>query len=159
MFVQGLVMLVQNFYQANRAYARKALEKQKAIDCDTSETLVEKPTNLILLVPLLFLVYICEAAISFYCLYHYIYPSSEDIEEDHWPKLAFAILFFILCGGNCYTTISILITKQQDRWWARLRRSHQTMKRTFSAKGLASMPKNLSIKGLSLLIRSGKSVK
>jgi hypothetical protein len=40
--VQGLVMLFQNNYQRKRLYVRKTLGKARAIDVDSSETLVEK---------------------------------------------------------------------------------------------------------------------
>jgi len=116
-------MLVQNWYQAQRAYVRKALEKQKAIDVNSSETLVEKPTNLILLIPLLFLVYIFELVLSLLFLYYFIYPNTPVVHQlESLPKLVISTCFFILSLGNTITTISILLSKQQQRGIYRLRR-------------------------------------
>lgn len=55
---QGLVMLAQNIYQKRRSYVRKSLGKAKQVDVDTSETLVEKPTDLKVLIPLLYALYV-----------------------------------------------------------------------------------------------------
>jgi len=44
--LQGVVMLFQNIYQKRRLYVRKTLGKARAIDVESSETLVEKPTDL-----------------------------------------------------------------------------------------------------------------
>ena len=49
--LQGGVMLFQNSYQKKRLYVRKTLGKAKSIDVDSTETLVEKPTDLSILIP------------------------------------------------------------------------------------------------------------
>lgn len=58
--VQGIVMFLQNLYQSKRHYTRVAIGKASTIDVAASETLVETPSNLRILVPLLFLTYILE---------------------------------------------------------------------------------------------------
>ena len=51
-------MMLQSFYQRRRHYVRTSLGKAKDIDLADTETLVEKPTDLAILVPLLFLTYV-----------------------------------------------------------------------------------------------------
>ena len=58
--IQGAVMLAQYLYQSKRAYVRKTLGKAKSIDVDATETIVEKPTDLAWLVPLLYALYCYE---------------------------------------------------------------------------------------------------
>jgi hypothetical protein len=42
--------MLQNVYQMRRSYVRHALGKARAVDIAASETLVEKPTDLVVLV-------------------------------------------------------------------------------------------------------------
>lgn len=58
MLWQGCIMILQNYYQARRHYVRTALGKAKEIDPSSTETIVEKPVDLQVLVPLLFFTYV-----------------------------------------------------------------------------------------------------
>ena len=60
LLLQGLVMFMQHRYQKRRKYARVSIGKAKQNDLDSSETLEEKPSDLKMLVPLLFVTYCCE---------------------------------------------------------------------------------------------------
>ena len=57
-------MVLQNHYQKSRHYVRRSLGKAKDIDVVSTETIREKPTNLKVLVPVLYLTYVrsfCDA--------------------------------------------------------------------------------------------------
>lgn len=113
--IQGLVMLFQNNYQKKRLYTRKALGKAKAIDVDSTETLLEKPTDLSILVPMLFLLYAIELWFGASFIYHYLY----DVAGSHasYPLTLFILgaLFIVLGLGNAITTGTVLVSKSRSR--------------------------------------------
>lgn len=111
---QGLVMMFQNNYQKKRLYTRKALGKAKAIDIDSTETLVEKPTDLSILIPMLFILYAMELWFGATFIYHYLIDSRLEIE---YPVsvLILGVAFVILGLGNAYTTGIVLVSKKQSR--------------------------------------------
>lgn len=59
-------MILQSWYQRRRHYVSTSLGKAKDIDLVDTETIVEKPTDLIILVPLLFLTYVSISNYQFY---------------------------------------------------------------------------------------------
>ena len=64
-------MFLQNNYQSRRQYARVATGKASPIDVAASETLVEKlgaGALFNLLIPILFLIYLCELVVGSLCL-------------------------------------------------------------------------------------------
>jgi hypothetical protein len=111
---QGLVMLFQNNYQKKRLYVRKTLGKAKAIDVDTSETIVEKPSDLKILIPMLFLLYAVEAWFGTTFIYDYKYALEE---KAVYPEgvLVMGFAFLVLAIGNAYTTGIVLLSKSRVR--------------------------------------------
>jgi hypothetical protein len=110
---QGAVMLVQMWYQTNRNYVRKSVGKAKQIDVDAAETIVEKPTDLKILVPLLFAVYIAELYLGIDLLYFW-WVGGERARAS--PQLALVgVLMVVLCIGNAYTTGNVLASKRHIR--------------------------------------------
>jgi len=107
---QGVVMFVQNKYQAKRSYVRASLGKAQQHDPTSGETLMEKPSDLKLLVPLLFLVYALELYLGV-DLAIYWYLSAKRL----WQLLCVAILFVLLCVGNSITTARIIALKTSER--------------------------------------------
>ncbi len=108
-FVQGLVMFFQNLYQSKRIYVRKSLGKAKAIDVDSTETLVEKPMDLKWLVPMLYGLYLCELFFSSWCMFDYWRnPSVHQLG-------AIGIGFGMLGIGNAVTTGRVLVSKSNLR--------------------------------------------
>lgn len=112
--IQGFVMLFQNNYQKKRLYTRKALGKARAIDVESSETLVEKPTDLKILIPMLFILYIIELWFGGSFIYHYLNDRAGAIK---YPVSIFIIgcAFVILGVGNAYTTGLVLVSKSKVR--------------------------------------------
>lgn len=110
--VQGLVMFFQNNYQKKRLYTRKALGKAKAIDVDSTETLVEKPTDLKILIPMLFFLYLMEFYFGFGLISDFM--SRRNIE---YPVsiLVLGACFLVLGVGNAYTTGIVLVSKSKAR--------------------------------------------
>jgi len=108
---QGIVMAVQNSYQSKRLYVRKTLGKASYIDVDASETLVEKPSDLKVLVPMLFIVYVSELYMGLDLAYF--------VRRHHpagsWLLLAAAFLFIVLAIGNSVSTASVLVAKNKER--------------------------------------------
>lgn len=110
MITQGVVMMVQNLYQSRRVYVRKTLGKSSQLDTDTSETLVEKPTDLKLLVPMLFFVYFMELYIAGSLLGTLLLASAE---AHDWNALIVGACFAVLGVGNMITTTQVLFEKQK----------------------------------------------
>ncbi len=108
--LQGVVMLVQAWYQHNRSYARKAVGKAKQHDVHSTETLLEKPSDLKLLVPLLFGLYAAELVLGadLALFWYYEAPNS-------YPLLGVALLMMVLGVGNALCTASVLAEKPQLR--------------------------------------------
>jgi len=114
--LQGLIMLFQNNYQKRRLYVRKTLGKAKAIDVESSETLVEKPTDLQALIPMLFVLYAIElwfgAPALLYCWQAgTAFWSSSGAATV--PLMALA--FLVLAVGNAWTTGRVLVSKSRSR--------------------------------------------
>ncbi len=65
---QGMVMALQNRYQSTRHYVRKCLGHASDVDVESSETLVEKPADLKILIPLLLVLYVIFKIKFFVCL-------------------------------------------------------------------------------------------
>jgi hypothetical protein len=125
--LQGLTMLFQNNYQKRRLYVRKTLGKAKAIDVESSETLVEKPTDLKALIPMLFLLYAIELWFGASFLMHCwrvgrvgLLSSSAGI-AGHAPAsanpsvLLMGLAFIVLAIGNAWTTGLVLVSKSRSR--------------------------------------------
>jgi hypothetical protein len=111
--VQGLVMLFQNNYQKKRLYVRKTLGKAKAIDVDSSETLVEKPTDLSVLIPMLFALYAIELWFGISFMQDWVRHG----KEMHYPLsvLVMGVAFCVLAVGNAFTTGLVLVSKSKAR--------------------------------------------
>jgi len=99
---QGLIMFVQSRYQENRHYVRRSLEKAKPSEVYASETLIEKPTDLKILVPLLYTLYIFELGLGGWLL----------LLASDWPTGLLGGLFLILGVGNALTTGIVVHQKQ-----------------------------------------------
>eukprot|EP01083_Nonionella_stella_P189991 703842_1 len=107
---QGTVMLFQNVYQSKRHYARVATGKANVMDVGPAETLVEKPSNLISLVPLLYLTYILEIIIgglmiATACTTGHGFSVS-------WKVLAQGIMWIAQGAGNSVTVAAVLMKKR-----------------------------------------------
>lgn len=102
---QGIVMLLQNAYQAKRSYVRKSLGKAKEIDVDSTETLIEKPVNLSLLVPLLFVVYAVEFVMALQLF---------QLPQHCLPATLLGVGFLVISIGNSVTTCVTVLTKQKS---------------------------------------------
>lgn len=115
--LQGCVMMFQNNYQKKRLYTRKALGKAKAIDVESTETLVEKPTDLKILIPMLFILYFCELWFGMSFLYHYLTDDDGSGNRIVYPLSVFILgcSFIILGIGNAYTTGRVLVSKSKIR--------------------------------------------
>ena len=111
--VQGLVMLFQNNYQKKRLYVRKTLGKARAIDVDSSETLVEKPTDLAVLVPMLFGLYAMELFFGGCFIRDYLSRTSE--MPFPFSVLVMGVAFVVLAVGNAFTTGMVLVSKSKHR--------------------------------------------
>ena len=113
--VQGLVMLFQNNYQKKRLYVRKTLGKAKAIDIDSSETLVEKPTDLSVLIPMLFALYALELWFGVSFMLDWV--RMRHGQHMHYPLsvLVMGVAFCVLAVGNAVTTGIVLLSKSKTR--------------------------------------------
>jgi len=111
--IQGLVMLFQNSYQKKRLYVRKTLGKAKAIDVDSSETLVEKPTDLSILIPMLFAIYLVELYFGLEFVQDFRVARTK--METPWAVLVMGLAFIVLALGNGYTTGLVLLRQKQKR--------------------------------------------
>jgi hypothetical protein len=133
--LQGTIMYMQNAYQKKRLYVRKTLGKAKAIDVDSSETLVEKPTDLKLLIPLLYALYAVEILTGVWFVRDFFsYPSFHTDESSvstfsslngnniHFPTPSYPLStlvvgagFLLLGLGNAYSTLFVLLSKKSAR--------------------------------------------
>jgi hypothetical protein len=114
---QGFVMMFQNNYQKKRLYTRKALGKAKAIDIDSTETLQEKPSDLKILIPLLFLLYAMEFWFGGSFIYHYVIDRYDTNFDIQYPVsvLLMGVAFITLGLGNAYSTGIVLVSKSKSR--------------------------------------------
>lgn len=114
---QGFVMLFQNNYQKKRLYTRKALGKAKAIDVDSTETLQEKPSDLKILIPMLFLLYAMEFWFGGSFIYHYLVDRYDTHFDLEYPVsvLLMGLAFIVLGLGNAYSTGIVLVSKSKSR--------------------------------------------
>ena len=136
--IQGAVMLCQFLYQSKRSYVRKTLGKAKSIDVDATETIVEKPTDLAWLVPLLYALYCYEWYIGCDVLYgwwmgHRAWrwvPGWGEGDGVGWGGGQLHLVwiglgFMVLAVGNAITTTAVLVGKQQMRKWTKMIRSRE----------------------------------
>jgi hypothetical protein len=105
LLVQGGIMFLQNRYQHRRHYTRRALGKAKDVDVAATETIVEKPTDLRMLIPLLFGLYAYEVVMGGFLLL--AGPEAE--------IRLLGMLFAALGVGNGFTTTSTLVEKKRAR--------------------------------------------
>eukprot|EP01083_Nonionella_stella_P104264 298572_1 len=118
-FYQGLVMLLQNDYQKNRHYARKALAKKSQLDPTTSEVIDETPhAKYKLLLPALYATYCAQLCISIYFLFLSSYNALSQLKSIQ--IIAMAICWFVLSIGNASTLSKVLKKKK-----LRLKAMHQ----------------------------------
>jgi hypothetical protein len=110
--VQGLIMMVQIRYQSNRVQVRRALGKANNMETSGGETIVEKPSNLKFMVPLLFVLYVFEGGMGSYLI---SISWTGGGAETLWSTLITGICFVVLCIGNLYTTLSVLLSKRKMR--------------------------------------------
>ena len=119
--VQGLVMIAQNWYQAKRGYVRKSLGKAATIDVDSTETIVEKPTDLKWLVPLLIALYIAELGFGIDFIRVFINgDNATDTAPYSIPILWIGLGFCLLALGNALTTTQVIMSKSALRRLSRL---------------------------------------
>jgi len=117
---QGLIMLAQNWYTAKRKYVRVAIGKAKPIDVDASETLVEKPTHLKMLIPPLFALYLFELYLGADALLFFYQ------HKDSSPQVfVLGVLSLVIAFGNAISLGQVLISKTQARRLQRLLVGHQ----------------------------------
>jgi hypothetical protein len=119
---QAGTMIVQNNYQDRRHYVRTALGKATDIDPSTSETLVEKPTDLKLLLPFLFVTYFLQLAFSMWLLIYFVLLPNQTWAFRLHCLLMTSILAW-LSIGNAQTTYSVIRKKQRPRLTMNLRRT------------------------------------
>uniref|UniRef100_A0A6A7G6G1 Transmembrane protein 120 homolog n=1 Tax=Hirondellea gigas TaxID=1518452 RepID=A0A6A7G6G1_9CRUS len=105
--LQGVVMFLQNWYQSRRQYARVATGKASSIDIAASETLVENPSNLFLLVPLLYLTYVLELMAGVVLVGY-----SSIQRRFSWQLLIVGILWMTIGAGNASTVICVVRRKR-----------------------------------------------
>ena len=132
---QGAVMLCQYLYQAKRSYVRKTLGKARSIDVDTTETLVEKPTDLQWLVPLLYALYLYEGYIGLSTLARFLHEEEDTwtvgVVRWHgrpWHLVWIGLGCLTLAVGNTITTSLVLVSKQKLRTWTKMVRNRQRSK-------------------------------
>ena len=125
---QGAVMACQLLYQSKRSYVRKTLGKAKSIDVDATETLVEKPTDLQWLVPILYALYLYEGyiGVDLFTLFFRGKGVWEDGEwERPWHLIGIGLGCGVLAVGNSITTTLVLVSKQHMRKWRKMIRSRE----------------------------------
>ncbi|CEO95353.1 Transmembrane protein 120 like protein [Plasmodiophora brassicae] len=110
MIWQGLIMLFQTQYQKSRHYVRMSLGKAGELDVPSSETLVEKPTNLTILVPLLYITYALQLFTgTTLILKSTVFPGSL------WNFVIIGTLMCLLGVGNSIATLRVLRKKRNER--------------------------------------------
>jgi hypothetical protein len=110
--VQGGVMFFQNIYQKRRNYVRRSLGQASQVDVESSETIVEKPTDLKLLVPLLLALYVFELYLGGTMLLYY-YQQLAGVRKHQ--LLFMGALMLVLGIGNLLTTMRVLFEKCERR--------------------------------------------
>jgi hypothetical protein len=117
MIWQGLIMFLQNKYQERRHYVRTSLGKTNQTDSYSTETLIEKPTDLKVLIPLLFITYLIEISISINSLLNtqLTLIKGKGLSHDQWSAICSAVLFLILGVGNALTTLNVVRRKHIKR--------------------------------------------
>ena len=126
---QGAVMLCQVYYQSKRSYVRKTLGKAKSFDVDATETLVEKPTDLQWLVPILYALYFYEGYIGVEVLARFSREAgglSAAWEGRPWHLVGIGLGCWVLAVGNFITTTLVLVSKQKLRKWTKMIRARKT---------------------------------
>ena len=126
--VQGGVMTLQYLYQAKRGYVRKSLGKAKQIDVDATETIVEKPTDLWWLLPVLYALYLFELLLGLDVLSLWWQQRVELGGEEGdgcWHLLCIGCGCIVLAVGNAITTTLVIVSKQRLRRWRKLVRSRE----------------------------------
>ena len=154
--VQGGVMTLQYLYQSKRSYVRKSLGKAKAIDVDATETIVEKPTDLWWLVPVLYALYLYELVLGVDVLSVWWQAQLERKaggEDGCWHLLLIGLGCVVLAVGNAITTGLVVVSKQKLRKWRKLVRSRE---RT-SSEAAQQLPPALSAQQQQQQDAAGKS--
>ena len=132
---QGAVMACQFLYQSKRAYVRKTLGKAKSIDVDATETLVEKPTDLKWLVPILYALYLYEGyiGVDLFTLFFReegVWRVWWGWENRPWHLVGIGLGCGVLAVGNSITTTLVLVSKQHMRKWRKMIRSREKVEDT-----------------------------
>lgn len=118
-FFQGVVQLLQLWYQQNRDYANRALGRAGHMDVSFSETLTEFPRELFILIPFLF------TANLWMCYLGYSLLMTFATELDlgiHWTEyreeaqvLVSGVLALIMGIGNIHSILATLNVKKGKR--------------------------------------------
>jgi len=110
---QGIVIILQNRYQKQRDYTRKALNKKSQMDIQTSEVIDETPhSQYYYLIPALFFTYCYQLVISIYFLYLAITKKDEfETNLEIIQLYMLSICWFTLFGGNLGTLLKVLNRK------------------------------------------------
>eukprot|EP00823_Brevimastigomonas_motovehiculus_P009254 TRINITY_DN8922_c0_g1_i1.p1 TRINITY_DN8922_c0_g1~~TRINITY_DN8922_c0_g1_i1.p1 ORF type:complete len:377 (+),score=44.18 TRINITY_DN8922_c0_g1_i1:73-1203(+) len=113
---QGLVMIITNEYTRKRLYVRQSLGKASIMDVESPETIVEKPTNLKILLPLLFVTYTAQIYLGSHAVLRFftsmIFLSFDQLS---WQLLVIGLLWFVLGVGNVITTVLVIWNKKQTK--------------------------------------------
>lgn len=104
---QGVVTVMQIWYQKRRHKIRVSIGKAKEHDIATSETLVEKPHDLKLLVPLLYTLYTLEIFGGFYFVCW--------LQGSRWVNVLMGAIWIVIGVGNLITTSQTLFAKAKTR--------------------------------------------
>lgn len=117
---QGLVQVLQLWYQQKRDYANRAMGKTGQMDVTFSETLTDFPRELMLLAPLVIVAHLWQITVGLYLLY--ILFTEMKPFETHWTNYVEQVQCFI-CGivamllgvGNLHTTSRTLWRKSHKQ--------------------------------------------
>lgn len=107
---QGVILFFQNSYQKKRHYVARCLGKAKDVDMSSTETISEKPVDLKMLVPALFLVYVAELYVGGDMIYFGLLHLSD---AGLVPMCLTGICLIILGVGNAITTSNVLFWKHK----------------------------------------------
>ena len=117
---QGLVQVLQQWYQKKRDYANRALGRTQRMDVSFSETLTEFPKELVLLVPFVLVAHMWQLSLGVYLLNILVFEMNP--LQKHWTEyteeVQCAICGFValLLGiGNIVTTVRTLWSKSQKK--------------------------------------------
>lgn len=117
---QGLVQVVQLWYQQKRDYANRALGKTMPMDVTFSETLTDFPRELLMLAPLVIIAHLWQITVGLYLL-RLLFTEMKPFEV-HWTNYVEQVQCFV-CGvvvmllgtGNLVTTLLTLWRKSQHK--------------------------------------------